>query len=165
MIFETNRMLVRKLTLEDLTGFHEMQSNPNVMKYVDANLKSLAEHQVELEDVIGKYAETGNDFWIYAVVAKADNSFLGTIAFVKDDLGNDEIGFRFLEKYWNLGYGTEILNGMIIYSRKLGFTNLIAYVSPENIASIKTLEKNQFSKIGIDSETKDLMYTIKYKSA
>jgi [ribosomal protein S5]-alanine N-acetyltransferase len=62
MIFETNRMLVRKLTLEDLTGFHEMQSNPNVMKYVDANPKSLAEHQVELEDVIGKYAETGNDF-------------------------------------------------------------------------------------------------------
>lgn len=49
MIFETNRMLVRKLTLEDLTGFHEMQSNPNVMKYVDANPKSLAEHQVELE--------------------------------------------------------------------------------------------------------------------
>ena len=165
MIFETNRMLVRKLTLEDLTGFHEMQSNPNVMKYVDANRKSLAEHQVELEDVIGKYAETGNDFWIYAVVAKADNSFLGTIAFVKDDLGNDEIGYRFLEKYWNLGYGTEILKGMLIYSRKLGCTNLIAYVSPENIASIKTLEKNQFSKIGVDSETKDLMYTIKYKSA
>ena len=165
MIFETNRMLVRKLTLEDLTGFHEMQSNPNVMKYVDANPKSLNEHQLELQNLISKYDETGNDFWIYAVVAKADNSFLGTIAFVKDDLGNDEIGFRFLEKYWNLGYGTEILNGMIIYSRKLGFTNLIAYVSPENIASIKTLEKNQFSKIGVDSETKDLMYTIKYKSA
>ena len=161
MIFETNRMLVRKLTPEDLTGFHEMQSNPNVMKYVDGNPKSLKEHQLELEDLITKYDENGNDFWIYAVVSRADNSFLGTIAFVKDDLGNDEIGYRFLEKYWNLGYATEVLNGMVIYSKELGITNLIAYVSPENLGSIKTLEKNQFSRIGIESKTKDFIYTLK----
>ena len=161
MIFETNRMLVRKLTPEDLTGFHEMQSNPNVMKYVDGNPKSLKEHQLELQDLISKYDENGNDFWIYAVVSKADNSFLGTIAFVKDDLGNDEIGYRFLEKYWNLGYGTEVLNGMISYSKKKGLIDVIAYVSPQNVGSIRTLEKNQFSKIGIDSKTKDFIYTLK----
>ena len=161
MIFETNRMLVRKLTPEDLTGFHEMQSNPNVMKYVDGNPKSLKEHQLELQDLISKYDENGNDFWIYAVVSKADNSFLGTIAFVKDDLGNDEIGYRFLEKYWNLGYGTEVLNGIISYSKEKGLRDLIAYVSPQNVGSIKTLKKNQFSEIGIDTETRDLIYTLR----
>ncbi|MGC6285454.1 MAG: GNAT family N-acetyltransferase [Polaribacter sp.] len=161
MIFETNRMLVRKLTPEDLSCFHEMQCNPNVMKYVDGDPKSLREHQLELQDLINKYDETGNDFWIYAVASKTDNSFLGTVAFVKDDLGNDEIGYRFLEKYWNLDYGTEVLYGMISYSRKKGFTDLIAYVSEENIGSIRTLEKNRFSKIGIHTKTKDFIYTLK----
>jgi RimJ/RimL family protein N-acetyltransferase len=161
MIFETNRLLVRKLDPEDLTGFHEMQSNPNVMKFVDKNPKSLKEHQLELENLISKYNENGNDFWIYAVVSKADNIFFGTIAFVKDELGNDEIGYRFLEKYWNLGYGTEVLNGMISYAKDEGLTNLIAYVSEENIGSIRTLEKNRFSKIGIHTKTKDFIYNLK----
>ena len=161
MIFETNRLLVRKLDPEDLTGFHEMQSNPNVMKFVDKNPKSLKEHQLELENLISKYNENGNDFWIYAVVSKGDNIFLGTIAFVKDELGNDEIGYRFLEKYWNLGYGTEVLNGMISYAKDEGLTNLIAYVSEENIGSIRTLEKNRFSKIGIHTKTKDFIYNLK----
>ena len=50
---------------------------------------------------------------------------------------------------------------MISYAKDEGLTNLIAYVSEENIGSIRTLEKNRFSKIGIHTKTKDFIYNLK----
>ena len=58
---------------------------------------------------------------------------------VKDNLA-DEIGYRFLEKYWGNGYATEICEGLITYCRHLGMPKLIANVVDENIASVKILE-------------------------
>ena len=49
MIFETERLLVRKLVLDDLEAFHEMQSNDNVMQFVDGETKTFEEHLVELQ--------------------------------------------------------------------------------------------------------------------
>ena len=146
MIFETNRLLVRKLDPEDLTGFHEMQSNPNVMKFVDKNPKSLKEHQLELENLISKYNENGNDFWIYAIDRKTDSIFIGTVAFVKDDK-DDEIGYRFIEDFWGKGYGLEICNGILQYAKLIGKNKLIGYVVEENVASLKILEKVGFKKV------------------
>lgn len=143
MIFETERLLIRKLILSDLNSFHEMQSNINVMQFADGDIKTFAEHQKELIELINKYEKPTNDFWIYAIERKLNNKFVGTVALVKDDK-DDEIGYRFLEKYWGLGYGFEICEGLVIYSRRLGLKKLIGYVVDENLASVKILEKCNF---------------------
>lgn len=144
MIFETGRLIVRKLKNEDFEPFHEMQSNPNVMRFVRGKPMTYEENKKELPDLIGKYDKPTNDFWIYAIERKKDSEFIGTIAFVKNDEGEDEIGYRFLEKYWRNGYAKEILNGMIVYARNIGFTKLIACVAPENIASEKIIKSSGF---------------------
>ena len=41
MIFETQRLIVRKLIFSDLNAFHEMQSNLDVMRFADGEVKSL----------------------------------------------------------------------------------------------------------------------------
>lgn len=144
MIFETERLIVRKLKNEDFEPFHEMQSNPNVMRFVRGKPMTYEENKKELPELIQKYNETTNDYWIYAIKRKKDSEFVGTIAFVKDDEGEDEIGYRFLEKYWRNGYAKEVLNGMIIYAKKSGFKKLIACVSPENLASEKIIKSSGF---------------------
>lgn len=146
MIFETKRLVVRKLLMTDLMAFHEMQSNPKVMQYVQGDVKTLDEHQKELKYVISKYKEEGNHFWIYAIILKECNQFLGTVALVKDGT-TDEIGYRFLEKYWGKGYGNELVEGLIKFCKNQKFNNLTAYVINENKASSKILERNQFKKI------------------
>lgn len=146
MIFETKRLLVRKLALDDLQAFHEMQSNPKVMQYVTGDVKSLEEHETELKDLITKYDKPNNDFWIYAIVEKSTNNFLGTVALVKDE-SDDEIGYRFLEKYWGRGYGFEVSEGLITYSESIGKKKLIAYVVDKNVASAKIIEKLGFKSI------------------
>ena len=40
MIFETERLIVRRLIINDLRTFHELESAPKVLKYVEGVLKS-----------------------------------------------------------------------------------------------------------------------------
>jgi len=49
MVFQTKRLLIRQLKVSDIKPFHEMQANPNVMKYTDSpNVKTYE------EDVLSK---------------------------------------------------------------------------------------------------------------
>ena len=146
MIFETERLIVRKLILGDVNSFHEMQSNPNVMRFADGEVKSFDEHSQELLDLIKKYTLKNNDFWIYTIERKSDSKFIGTLALVKD-LIDDEIGYRFLEKYWNHGYGFEICEATVAYCKKIGIKKLVGYVADENVASVKILERLNFKVV------------------
>ena len=143
MIFETERLLVRKLILSDLDAFHQMQSNRKVMQFVTGNVKTKVAHLTELKELINKYKIPENDFWIYAIQTKREAQFIGTVALVKDN-NDDEIGYRFLEKYWGNGYGLEICKGMIRYCKRLKIRKLIGYVVDENKASAKILERCNF---------------------
>lgn len=129
--------------MNDLQPFHEMQSNPNVMRFADGEVKSIEAHKKELCDLIDKYNQPNNDFWIYAIDRKEDIFFVGTVALVKDN-NDDEIGYRFLEKYWKNGYGSEICKGLINYCKKIGLHKIIGYVADENLASVRILEQHNF---------------------
>jgi len=71
---------------------------------------------------------------------KYDHQFIGTVAFVKN-LEDDQIGYRFLEKDWGLGFGSEICTGIISYCKKKGKQKIVGYVVDKNIAPVKILEK------------------------
>lgn len=146
MIFETERLLIRKLILEDLEPFHQLESNPKVLKYATGEVKNLKENKTELLDLINRYDKHLNDFWIYAIERKSDKEFIGTLALVKDNI-DDEIGYRFLEKYWGNGYGFEVCKATISYCRQIGIKKLVGYVVDENIASAKILEKLGFKTV------------------
>ena len=55
IIFETERLWVRKLKTSDIKPYHEMQSNPKVMQYVTGEVQSEEDHIKELKEVIGFY--------------------------------------------------------------------------------------------------------------
>ncbi len=147
LIFETDRFLVRELLMSDLEPFHEMHSNINVMRYVRGAAMTREENEKELPELIEKYTQIDNDFWIYAIERRADNVFVGTVALVKDDENDDELGYRFLEKYWGMGYGQEICEGLITYCKTIGFPKLVGYVADVNIASAKILKRCNFKEV------------------
>lgn len=114
------------------------------MQYVRVKEMTFEQNTKELAELIGKYAHIENDFWIYAIEKKLDHKFVGTCALIKDSNKEDEIGYRFLEKYWKLGYGLEICKGIINYCSLVGMPKLIAYVADDNNASIKIVESCYF---------------------
>ena len=138
IIFETELLLVRRLKMSDMKPYHKMQSNPKVMQYVTGAVQSEKEHLIELERLISFYDKEGNDFWIYAIERKVDRFFLGTLALVKDG-EDDEIGLRFLEEYWSLGYGTEVCQRLLEYCKQIGIQKIGATVVDLNRASTKIL--------------------------
>ena len=159
MIFETEKLLVRNLVLKDLVPFHELENNPNVLRYADGEVKSYEENKKELYQLIEKYSNIDNDFWIYAIERINDKEFVGTVALISKD-NFVEIGYRFLEKYWGNGYGYEICDATITYCKDIGIKKLVGYVVNKNIASAKILEKcnfkvaDEFVNDGNQQETK-----------
>lgn len=147
MIFETKIVLVRKLKLSDLEMFYELESNPKVLQYATGEPKNFEESKTDLQQLIQRYDVVDNDFWIYAVERTSDNQFIGTVALIKDDDGNDEIGYRFIERYWGKGYATNLCKGLINYCKSIGIKKLIGCVVDENIASAKILQRCNFVAI------------------
>lgn len=162
-LFETQRCIVRFLQMKDLEPFHEMQSNPNVMRYVRGEGMTREQNEKELPELIQKYELENNDFWIFAIESKELNKLVGTCALVKDDEGDDELGYRFLEKYWGQGLGYEICKGLIAYCQSLGMKYLIGYVADDNVASAKILQKVGFKEIGKGIEPKLNIPETKYR--
>ncbi len=159
-IFQTENFHVRRLKSADFEAFHEMQGNERVMRFVRGAPMSVKEDVMELKKLIASYDNDDNDFWIFAVERKEDETFVGTVALVKSDThGNTmpedvlvlniksdqcEIGYRLLERYWGRGYAKEIAKGLVKYAKTLGFKRLIACVADENTASLKILESLNF---------------------
>lgn len=142
MIFETERLTIRLLKEIDIEGFHALQANPKVMRYVGGKTMTREENEKDLQQVISQYYKPLNEFWVWGVFSK-NESFIGTCALILNDKKEYEIGYRFLEQYWGNGYGTEITKGLINYT----FTNrkierLYAYVDRENTGSVKILNKH-----------------------
>lgn len=144
IIFETPQLLVRKLVMDDLTDFNAMQSNINVMKYTRGYAMTFEENNEELQKLIGFYDDEKPKLKVWAVVNKAENKFVGTVALIEEEPLIFEIGFRFLEKYWNKGYGTEIVNGLITFCKRKQYKKLIALVVHLNTASEKIIKNAQF---------------------
>lgn len=142
MIFETARLVIRPLTIDDLEEFHDMQSNPKVMQHVGGKALSWEENRQDLQEVIEAYAKPNNTFWVWAIMSKADQVLVGTCALVFNDKGENEIGFRFREKFWGQGFGREVTEALLRYGlESMHLGSIVAYVDKENIASVKILEK------------------------
>lgn len=82
-------------------------------------------------------------FW--CLTTKNDDKVIGISGLLKCNyLEKDsyEFGFILNENYWGKGLATEIGNFWFEYAKnEMNLTELIATVSPENIASKKVLEK------------------------
>lgn len=141
MIFETERLHVRKVSLEDKDAFFDLMSNPNVMNPIPRPVMTKNESDAFLNKLLHA---TRNDSLaeVWSVVEKKSNTYIGLCAFLKNENSEDEIGYRLREKFWGIGYGTEITKGLLTY----GFSTkkckkITADVALHNLASIKILKK------------------------
>ena len=84
------------------------------------------------------------------VLRKEDDSFLGDIGFKGKPNENQtvEIGYGFIEKYWNQGYATEAVRELIDWAFKTGeVETIIAETLLDNYSSIRVLEKLHMKRV------------------
>lgn len=143
---ETDRLLLRPFTLDDIEPSYELNLDPEVSRYTaDGGIVSKDEIEKRIiKDVLGDYQKYG--YGRFAVEEKASGHFIG-FAGLKylPDMEETDLGYRFMRSYWGQGLATEAGTACL----KFGFDSLhlqriIALVLPQNIASIRVLEKLAF---------------------
>ena len=143
-IFESTQFRFRELTLNDFDPFFEMQSDPKVMRYTNYHAQNNKECLDDLNKIINNYKENSN-FLVWGTFNKSSEQLVGTVALIKNDKNENEIGYRLLRKYWNMGFGIEMASALCKYCFEiLKISQLVAYAAPDNQGSITILEKLRF---------------------
>lgn len=141
-ILETKRLILREMTIGDAPFFFELNSNPNVVKHTgDGAFKTLQEAEDITKYVISQYQNYG--YGRLLVIEKSTSLPVGWCGLkYLEDQNETDIGYRFLEQKWGLGYATESAKACI----QLGFEHyqlhrIIGRAATENKASIKVFKK------------------------
>ena len=145
-ILETERLLLRPLTLDDSDFILELLNTEGWIKYIgDRNIKTNEQARNYLENGPLKRYQT-NGFGLSLVQLKTSNKSIGMCGLIKRDyLDHVDIGFAFLPDYTGMGYAYEVAKRTIQYAiNELQKENILAITLPENSSSIKLLEKIGF---------------------
>lgn len=147
-ILESNRLLLRAVTREDVNEVFELRSNPETMKFIPRPLvTSTDEAMAHIEMITKKIAENEGINW--AITLKGNPKLLGIIGHYRVKLENyrSEIGYMLLPNYQNQGITSEAIHLLLDYGfNQLNFHSVEAIIEPKNHASAKVLEKNGFVK-------------------
>ena len=64
----------------------------------------------------------------------------------REQFADIDLGYAFLPEFWSKGFALEAASAVLAFGeRSLGLTRTIALVSPDNMASIKLLQKLGFA--------------------
>jgi len=161
-ILETDRLLIRRFDLTDADFILELLNSPDWLKFIgDRNVKTIEEAEVYL--VNGPIASyEANGFGLCLVVLKDGEIPIGACGLLKRDFLEDaDLGFAFLPGYIGKGFGYESATAIIAYAQsQLNISKILAFTIPENVASIKLLEKTGFhyeKKFTMPGEDEELL--------
>jgi ribosomal-protein-alanine N-acetyltransferase len=141
IVFKTKRLVIRNFDLSDKSNFFDMMGNPNVMNPIPSKTLSQKESDEKLHELINLY-RLKSEKKIWAINLKDNSKLIGLCGLIRNNDNENEIAYRFREKFWGVGFGTEIAKGLIDYGfEKLNFKLVTtdAYIS--NNKSIKIIEK------------------------
>jgi RimJ/RimL family protein N-acetyltransferase len=144
---ETKRLILREVLSTDVDKLFELDSNPNVQKYVgNIPVKDKTEVEKLIQNLQQQYIENGIARW--AVIEKETGELIGWsgIKLIKEPMNNHnnfyELGYRFIENYWGKGFATETTIPLVDYAfENLKAENIYAICDAENIGSKNVLEK------------------------
>ena len=142
-MIETERLILRKFTLEDAEQSFKMATDPAVMKYIVGERYTSVDQVREMikKNVFGDYEKYG--FGRMAITLKPANELIGFSGLkYNDDFEEVDIGYRLMKKYWGQGIATEASRPfMDIGFRELKLKRIVALAFEENTGSIKVMNK------------------------
>ena len=152
-IGETDRCLIRELSLSDLPALYELYAKPGMTDYVEP----LYDYETELE-YQKAYIENMYGFYEYGmwlVFSKETGKLIG-----RAGLEHDELGYMIAPELQNRGYATEVCRFIIDYAREnTDFEELYCRIDERNEASVHLAKKLGFvrnAQIGNERNTDEL---------
>jgi RimJ/RimL family protein N-acetyltransferase len=156
-LFETDRLLVRKLFVGDADNFFLINSNADVMHFIRP-VKNKKECDDFLQENITLY-QNNSIAGRYAVIEKTSGIFVGSFSFLYlSDEVSYHIGYALLPDFWGKGFAQELVKyGIAFFFSSTDKQELFAITDQENRASQNVVLKNGFHAKGITIEHDKLL--------
>jgi [ribosomal protein S5]-alanine N-acetyltransferase len=145
-VLTTERLMLRRISSEDVKDIFALRSNKEAMRYLDRPMAQTEQDALALIHKIEKDL-TNNDGITWGICLKNDSNLVGTMGFwriVKDHY-RAEIGYMLSPSLHGQGLMQEAMEASLQFAfEKMQLHSIEANVNPNNLPSIKLLEKNRF---------------------
>ncbi|NWD71674.1 GNAT family N-acetyltransferase [Pseudomonas gingeri] len=145
-LFETQRLVGRPLSQQDLPVLAEILGDPEVMEY---SVRGVCDESATcnfIEWCLGCYVSHGMGPW--ALVEKGSGELVGFCGVGPEMVGGVEeanLGYRLARRYWGQGLGSEASQGVLdyVFTQKQ-VASVVVVIEPEHLASLRVAEKAGF---------------------
>lgn len=139
-MFETERLIIRRMDDRDLGDIYAMRSDADVMQYIRAPQNRVeAANWIKL--VSSKWEPHGLGFC--SVINKATKEFVGWCGLWRLSETNEvEVGYATAKDHWRNGFALEAAQRFLRYGfEDLELDEIVAVAREENVGSRRVMEK------------------------
>ena len=145
-VLETERLSLRRLTVDDAEFILALLNEPSFLRYIgDKKVRNLDDaRQYILNGPVGSYERHG--FGLNCVELRESHTPIGMCGLLKrDELPDPDIGFALLPDFWSKGFAFEAAQAVLKDAReRLQLQRTLAITSLDNEASINLLQRLGF---------------------
>jgi RimJ/RimL family protein N-acetyltransferase len=161
VVLETERLLLRRFTESDADALLQLESEPDVLRYVGRRpLSDVDAYRHKIQSVFLPFYDKPGGYGAWAIIEKASGELVGgcslrpgldaksaaEMGYGPDDV---ELGYGLRKPSWGRGYATEVVRALVRKAfTELGAASVVACVTDENLASVRVLEKVGLRRIG-----------------
>lgn len=139
-VIETERLILRSITLDDAEACFSWNSDERVTKFM--SYSTITDISQTVEWIKSTLADT--DEWNWAFALKEENKVIGTGCIGPDRVIKDywSIGYNLHYDYWYKGYCTEAMRAIIDFAyNELGVKKICSQHAVDNPRSGRVMEK------------------------
>jgi len=142
---ETPRLLLRKLTHNDVHLLYELDNDPDVMRFINGGIPTpfeIIQSQILPAFLRENIQDTRFGFWV--MVDKETHASRGWVSARVSNATSTEavLGYRLRKSAWGQGYATEAVGALLAYLfSATNITRVVATTYEHNLASRRVMEK------------------------
>jgi [ribosomal protein S5]-alanine N-acetyltransferase len=142
MLLATERLAIRRLTLEDAPFLLELLNEPSFLRNIgDRGVRSVVDARRYLEaGPLASYHAHG--FGLYRVELGDSGEPIGICGLLRrPQLDDVDLGFALLPRFWGRGYAIEAARRVLRHAwEDVALLRVVAITTPDNRGSIRVLE-------------------------
>lgn len=151
----TKRLYLRKMKVSDASSLFRIWSDPDVTKFMNVSSFTREIQAKEMIELLDGLAQT-NEAIRFTIIELESTKIIGSCGYNSLDFehAKAEIGYDITKEFWGKGYASEAIYSLVEYAfMTLELNRIEAKVHPENVNSIKVLQKLNFTFEGTLRQT------------
>ncbi len=146
---ETSRTILKPFSEEDAEAAFGWLGDPAVMRYIPSGLDASVE---DTRKRIAMYREhqAAHGFSRWVIRERTSGLLIGDSGLLAlEAVGGIDLGFRLAVSHWGKGFATEVAKAWVHAAvEDLRLPRLVAFAHPQNVASLRVLERVGFRRTG-----------------